>query len=911
MKDEGENAFNAKLTQNCRTSNRLTFLEKQFKETTMIDTASSVRATGADVSLVAPLSGQLVPLESVPDPVFADKMVGDGVSIDPTSQTLLSPCDGEVIQLHSSAHAVTVRTIEGLEVLMHIGLDTVALRGDGFDPRVKIGDRVRAGDPLIDFDADYIALHARSLLTQIVITNSDRVAKFAPHSGNVTMGQDVILDLTLTGAQGEGATQSGVPASTALSGPTDLRARPDEASTPSGVTVTSDPIIVPNATGLHARPAGVLVDLVKKYKSEIRLKRGEKETSARSVIGLMSMEVEHGDTVQLVATGPDAVAAVAELSEALRSGLGEEGTKPIASKASVSGLTAAPPPPRLRSDDPNVILGVAASPGLAVGNTYRIRHQEISVSETGGNSTEERRRLEQAIAQAKSEIEALRAKVHGQADADKAAIFAAHQELLEDPELIDTATDLIDGGKSAPFAWKQAYLAQADLLAKLKNELLAARANDLRDVGGRVLRILTGATLETVSYPENCILLAEDLNPSDTATMEKGKVLGFCTVGGGATSHVSILARSMDIPAIAGAEQRIMDLPDGTPVILDGSKGRLRLNPSTEEMERVRTVQARLKTKREVDLASANLPAQTRDGHRIEVVANIGNEKEAEKAVALGGEGVGLLRSEFVFMERDRAPSEEEQTEIYSGIARILGDRPLIIRTLDVGGDKPLSYLPIPHEANPFLGERGIRIGFDRPDILRTQLRAILRASTQGNVKIMFPMIATLDDWRMAKAMLEEERQGLGVAPISAGIMVEVPSAAVLADQFAKEADFFSIGTNDLTQYTLAMDRGHPKLAPLVDGLNPAVLGLIGMAAKAANQNGKWCGICGGIGSDPQAVPILIGLGIKELSVSVPTIPSIKAQIRELSLSDCQRLAENALTLRSGAEVRELFPLEA
>jgi multiphosphoryl transfer protein len=871
----------------------------------MTYTAPSAQATSADVLLVAPLSGQLVPIERVPDPVFAEKMVGDGISIDPTSQSLLSPCDGEVVQLHPSCHAVTVKTAEGLEVLMHIGLDTVTLRGDGFTPKVKVGDRVRAGDRLIDFDADYIALHARSLLTQIVITNSDQVARFSPRSGYVTMGQDVVLELVLAGRQAETAQPSGTPSgiSSGISSRT-------SSQTPSDTAVTSDPIVIPNPTGLHARPAAVLVNLAKKYQSEIRLKRGEKEVSARSVVGLMGMEVDRGDTVQLVATGPDAEAAIAELSEALRSGLGEEGSKPIASTASVASLAAAPPPPRMRSDDPNVILGVAASPGVAVGHTYRIRHQEISVSETAENPNQERRRLEQAIDQAKLEIEALRAKVHGQADAGKAAIFAAHQELLEDPELIDTATNLIDQGKSAPFAWKQSYMVQAEYLAQLKNELLAARANDLRDVGGRVLRILTGAALETMPYPDSSILLAEDLNPSDTATMEKGKVLGFCTVGGGATSHVSILARSMDIPAIAGAEQRILDLPDGTPVILDGSKGRLRLNPSAEEMERVRTVQARLKTKRAADLATADLPAQTTDGHRIEVVANIGNEKEAEKTVALGGEGVGLLRSEFVFMERDRAPSEAEQTEIYSNIARILGDRPLIIRTLDVGGDKPLPYLPIPHEANPFLGERGIRIGFDRPDILRTQLRAILRASTQGNVKIMFPMIATLEDWRMAKAMLEEERQTLGVAPMQAGIMVEVPSAAVLADQFAKEADFFSIGTNDLTQYTLAMDRGHPKLAPLVDGLNPAVLSLIGMAAKAANQNGKWCGICGGIGSDPQAVPILIGLGIKELSVSVPTIPSIKAQIRTLSLSNCQQLAEKALMLQSGAAVRELYPLE-
>ncbi|MBF2001376.1 MAG: phosphoenolpyruvate--protein phosphotransferase [Synechococcales cyanobacterium M58_A2018_015] len=852
----------------------------------MTYTATSAQSTAADVSLIAPLSGRLVPIEKVPDPVFAEKMVGDGISIDPVSQSLLSPCDGEVVQLHPSCHAVTVKTAEGLEVLMHIGLDTVALRGKGFDPHVKVGDRVKAGDVLIDFDADFVALNAKSLLTQIVISNSDEVTTFTPYSGNVTAGQDVILDLTLAGVQTDGKAAQ------------------------TGKTLTSDPIIVPNPTGLHARPAAVLVNLAKKYQSDIRLKRGDRQVSVRSVVGLMGLEIGHGDTVHLIATGTDADAAIAELSEALRTGLGEEGAKPIGVPASIATLEAAPPPPRPRSSDPNVILGVPASPGIAVGYTHRIRRQEIQVSETGTTPNAERRKLERAIDQAKSEIEALRAKVHGQADAGKAAIFAAHLELLEDPELEDTATSLIDKGKSAAFAWQQAYTAQAEVLSQLKNELLAARANDLRDVGERVLRILTGTSTETISYPDQSILLAEDLTPSDTATLERGKVLGFCTIGGGATSHVSILARSMDIPAIAGAEPRIMELLDGTPVILDGSKGKLRLNPSAEEMEQVRRKQARLKAKREADLATADLPAQTRDGHRIEVVANIGNAKEAEKAVALGGEGVGLLRSEFVFMERDSAPSEDEQTEIYASIARILGNRPLIIRTLDVGGDKPLSYLPIPPEENPFLGVRGIRIGFDRPDILRTQLRAILRASTQGNVKIMFPMIATLEDWYMAKAMLEEERQALGVPPISAGIMVEVPSAAVLADQFAQEADFFSVGTNDLTQYTLAMDRGHPKLAPYVDGLNPSVLALIGMAAKAANAHGKFCGICGGIGSDPQAVPILIGLGVKELSVSIPTIPSIKAQIRTLNLADCRRLADQALSLQSGAEVRELYPLE-
>jgi phosphocarrier protein FPr len=847
-------------------------------------TSSPGRITAA-IALKAPLSGYLVPIEQVPDPVFAQKMVGDGVSIDPTNQTLVAPCDGEVIQLHPAHHAVTLKTIDGLEVLIHIGLDTVALKGEGFTARAKVGDLVQLGTPLIDFDADYIALHAKSLLTQIVITNSDRVSQFLPYSGNVQAGQTVVLEMVLADAAGTVQVQA-------------------------GETMASEPIVVPNPTGLHARPAAVLANLAKKYQSDIRLKYEDKQANVRSVVGLMGLEIGNKARVQLIAQGVDAREAIVELSEALRAGLGEEGATPIAAPASVAQFPVAEPAPRPRSDDPNRILGVAASPGVAVGSTYRIRHQEIAVAETATNSNEERRQLERSIAQAKLEIEALRAKVHGQKDADKAAIFAAHMELLEDPELMDIAYSAIAKGKSAAYAWKQTYMHQAEQLSQLKNELLAARANDLRDVGGRVLRLLTGSTLEPIAYPDNSILLAEDLTPSDTATMDPAKVKGFCTVGGGATSHVSILARAMDIPAIAGAEPRILDIPDGTPVILDGSKGILQLYPTPEDVERIQTWQTRLKARRAEELNHAEEPAITQDGHRIEVVANIGSKTDAQKAIAVGTEGVGLLRSEIVFMDRPTAPTEDEQAEIYSSVAQVLGpDHPLIIRTLDVGGDKPLPYLPIPHEENPFLGERGVRLGFDRPEILRTQLRAILRASRVGQVKVMFPMIARMEDWRMAYGMLQEESQNLSIPLIPAGIMVEVPSTAIMADQFAREVDFFSVGTNDLTQYTLAMDRGHPKLAAFADALNPSVLKLIGMAAQAANKRGKWCGVCGGMASDPQAVPVLIGLGVKELSVSIPSIPSIKAQIRRLNLAECRQLTATAIALDTAAEVRALCPI--
>ena len=838
------------------------------------------------LTLTAPLSGLLLPIERVPDPVFAQKMVGDGISIDPLDQCLRAPCNGRIMQLHPAGHAVTIATPQGIEVLMHIGLDTVSLKGAGFTPRVKVGDTVKVGEALIEFDADFIATHAKSLLTQIVITNSEQVAVFTPRSGSVIAERDVILELTLV----DGATESGAEKSTKAA--------------------TSEAILIPNPTGLHARPAAVLANLAKKFKAEIRLQKGDDQANAKSVVAIMGLEVGCGDKVVLIAKGEDADSAISTLTPLLWEGLGDEGYAPAPAPASFVVSAGAAPAPKPRSDDPNLLIGVAASPGLAVGEVFQVRHTELQVTEAAeGDPQQERARLDEAIGQARSQLEALQARLHGERAADKAAIFAAHQELLDDPDLLDIAYSALAKGKSAAFAWQRAFSTHADRLASLRNELLAARANDLRDVGRRVLTLLTGAEPGRPEPPLNAILVAEELTPSDTASLDRNRVRGFCTTLGGATSHVAILARSLDIPAVAGIEPRTLELPNGTPVILDGGKGILRLNPTPEEVARIRQTQEQWADRRQIDLAAAHQPAITLDGQRVEVVGNIGGLADAEQIPALGGEGVGLLRSEFLFMERSTAPSEDEQFEAYKAIAEALGpERPLIIRTLDVGGDKPLSYLPIPKEDNPFLGERGLRVGLDRPEMLRTQLRAILRAAAFGKVLIMFPMVALLSELRDAKAMLEEEQQQLNVAPIPVGIMVEIPVAAVMAAQFAREADFFSIGTNDLTQYTLAMDRGHPKLAPKVDGLNPGVLRLIAWTVQAAHAEGKWVGVCGGIASDPQAVPLLIGMGVDELSASLPTIPGIKAQIRNLRLSECQALAQRALTLETGAEVRALCP---
>ena len=836
------------------------------------------------LTLLAPVSGVIYPLERVPDPVFSQKLAGDGISIDPTDNILRAPCPGEIVQQHGAGHAVTLKTAGEIEVLMHVGIDTVALKGKGFTPQVKIGDKVDTGAALIEFDLDYVATNAKSLLTEVIISNGERVTNTVYGTGTAVVGKTPVLTLTLNGA--------GAAVAEAEAGP----------------TVTSEAIILPNPNGLHARPAAVLSSTARSFKSEIRLQLGDRFANARSVTSLMALETALGDKVLLVAKGPDAREAVDRLTPMIAEGLGDEGCIPASALATMTESPISAPAPR-KDVDPNLITGVPASSGLAVGEVYQVRHVEIQVKEEGGSPDQERRLLDDAIDKAAGQLEALRAQLHGHKEQAKAAIFAAHSELLEDPDLIEIATSAIAKGKSAAFAWKSAVKTHAERLASLRNQLLAQRANDLLDVGERVLEFLTGIKRKAPSYPANAVLIAEDLTPSDTASMERGKVMGFATVRGGATSHVAILARSLGIPALAGVEARAMELPNGTPMILDGSKGTLRLNPSQEEMKQLREAQIRHEKQRKEDLAHALEPSTTRDGRHVEVAANIGGVKDAGQIAELGGDGVGLLRSEFLFMERSAAPSEDEQFEQYKAIALAVGaDRPLIIRTLDVGGDKPLAYLPIPREDNPFLGERGIRVGLDRPEILRTQLRALLRASAFGKLHIMFPMIATMAELRDAKAILNEEATSLGIVPMPCGIMVEIPAVAVMAEVFAEEADFFSIGTNDLTQYTLAMDRGHPKLAPKVDALNPSLLRLIQMTVEGARKHNRFTGVCGGIAGDAQAVPILVGLGVNELSVSLPSIPTIKAQVRRLSYADCQDLAQRALKCRTGEEVRAILP---
>jgi phosphocarrier protein FPr len=436
--------------------------------------------------------------------------------------------------------------------------------------------------------------------------------------------------------------------------------------------------------------------------------------------------------------------------------------------------------------------------------------------------------------------------------------------------------------------------------------MLAARAVDLRDVGRRTLRIILGRAHEAVVFPDQSIVFAEEFTPSQMASLDRTKVRGLCTVSGGALSHAAILARSMGIPALAGLPEQALQIADGTHVVLDASRGILEIDPSASRLAEVERAVNRFAEKNRMDAVNCQKPAVTQDGLAVVVAGNAGSADDVATSQRFGADGIGLLRSEFLFHGRSTPPDSGEQEAVYRGMVKVLGGRTLVVRTLDVGGDKPLSYLPIPKEQNPFLGERGIRICLNHPELFRQQLRAVLAASQEGPVEVMFPMITTLAEFRQAKALLEEERINLGVPPVKVGIMVEVPAVAVMADVFAREVDFFSIGTNDLAQYTLAVDRGHAKLAALSDGLSPAVLALIAQTVAASKKQGKPVSVCGGLAADPQAIPLLVGLGIEKLSVPLPCVPAVKAQIRELNFADCRKLAEGALSLVGASEVRDL-----
>jgi phosphotransferase system enzyme I (PtsI) len=535
--------------------------------------------------------------------------------------------------------------------------------------------------------------------------------------------------------------------------------------------------------------------------------------------------------------------------------------------------------------------GIAASKGYAIGKVALKEHEEIVITERKiDNLEEEKARLQKAIELSRQQLNKIKEKAEAEIGAEEAAVFESHMMLLDDPEFVGAIEASVENGLiNAEKALTDVVDMFVGIFASMDDEYMRERAADVKDVGNRILNNLLGKSMEGMNNLENnTIVVAHDLTPSDTAALDKSKVVAFLTNIGGRTSHSAIMARTLEIPAIVGMGDITVAVKDGDKVIVDGVEGVVIINPTDEQVEEYNSRKAKFEAEKEELRKLVNVETRTKGGKRIEIVGNIGQPQDVLKVIENGGEGVGLFRTEFLYMDRDTMPTEEEQFEAYKFVAEKLEEKPIVIRTLDIGGDKKLPYLPMPDEMNPFLGYRAIRICLDRVDLFKIQLRALLRASAFGNIKIMFPMISSVSEFLEAKKILAECMEELKAEgkvfneKLETGIMIEIPAAAVMADEFAKYVDFFSIGTNDLIQYTLAADRMNEKVSYLYDPMHPAVLRLIKMTIEAAHAAGKWCGMCGEMAGDEEAIPTLVEYGLDEFSMSASSILRAKQIITNM-----------------------------
>lgn len=822
-----------------------------------------------DLTLCAPLSGPVLTLGNVPDDVFASGAMGDGIAIDPLNDCLHAPFDGEIIHVARTGHTLTIRAKNGAEVLMHVGIDTVELNGEGFALLVKNGARVSQGQALVQFDLDRIARQCKSLVSLIILTNGERFELRALAGRTVKVGEPLLQIVARSAASAET--------------PVDNSAGEASAS-----------VRITHRGGLHARPAALVRKAAQGFSSQAQLHFGDKSASCDSLIGLMGLGIGEGDEVRVSCRGKDAEAALQALVAALSAVIKEEHHAPAAAAA-----------PRRANTEVGVLQGVCAAPGLVCGPLFRLTGIELP-ADTGNHSADEQlQRLDAALEQVRSEIRSTLDHARQRKNTEEEDIFAAHLALLEDPNLLEAATGSIEQGSAATHAWRDAIQAQCAVLLALGKPLFAERANDLRDLQQRVLRALLGEAWH-FELPAGAIVSAHELTPSDLLQLSAQHAVGLCMAEGGATSHVAILARGKGLPCVVALGADVLDVPQGQRVVLDAANGRLELAPSDARHAEVHQIRDAQKLRRQQQQAQAQQPAHTTDGVSIEVAANVASSAEAQVAFENGADGVGLLRTEFLFVDRRTAPDEQEQRHAYQAVLDAMGDKSVIIRTIDVGGDKQLDYLPLPVEANPVLGLRGIRLAQVRPDVLDQQLRALLQVSPLARCRILLPMVSEVDELLHIRQRLDELCVELELTQRpELGVMIEVPAAALMAEQLARYADFLSIGTNDLSQYTLAMDRDHAGLAARVDALHPALLRLIAQTCAGAAKHGRWVGVCGALASDPLATPVLVGLGVSELSVSPLQIGEIKDRVRHLDAAQCRQLSQGLLDLSSAKAVRQ------
>jgi phosphoenolpyruvate-protein phosphotransferase len=840
----------------------------------MIDSADVILKVGS------PLRGWCGSLDDSPDPVFSGRVLGEGVSIDPLVGELRAPFDGLVVTVPDSRHAINLRAENGAELLIHVGIDSVNMAGDGFEVLVSAQEQVKRGQLLLKFDLEKVLRGAASLRTPVLLLQNDGfAAKAIRLDGPVDFG-DEIFEICNAASK--------------------VSAAEDDIDSPEVSTI----VAVGLEHGIHARPAAALIEAIKPLDAKVTCNHDDKPpANAASAVALMSLGVNYGDRVTISARGPDAAIALERASAALaplelhaisETTIGEtvEDSSPV--ESAVQPLT-----------DGALVRAQPASPGLGHGKSFLLELEVAEARTSAGSVDQEQKVLREALEKVRHHLDSLTASD----DATRAGIATAHLALLDDPLLTEKADSLVLQGKAAPAAWEEATDSAIEILCRVDDVRMKERADDLRDIHMRVQRAFAGMEPgKGPEVPQGVIILADNLLPSQLMELDCNAVNGICLASGGATSHVAILAMSLGVPMLVAAGNEVLSIANGTNLLLDSELGEMQVGP---EETSIAEFEARLRTDRQRQLLeqeAAHDECRTSDGVRIHMNANLGSAQDALAAVKAGAEGCGLLRTEFAFMERASAPGVDEQLAIYSQISEILGDRPMVVRTLDAGGDKPIRYIDQALEENPALGVRGIRLTLDQPDLLKTQLQALAALERPTPLQVMIPMVSSVQEIQSVRQLLEQvQAAGVSNAAIQLGIMIETPAAALIAKQLASMVDFFSIGTNDLTQYTLCMDRGEPKLADQLDVLHPAVLRLIRSTVEAADSAGISAAVCGGAAGDMLAAPLLLGLGVRELSMPASLVARQKARLREVSIKDCEALASRALEMNTSTEIRAMM----
>lgn len=827
-----------------------------------------------EVILFAPCDGIFMALEQVPDEGFASAALGPGLALEPLGELLVAPCAGRVSMVARTGHALTIG-LGGAELLIHLGLDTVQLHGQGLQPLVKAGQEVTPGQPILRFDADLLARQARSLITPLVLVAGEIQSVEAMPYGLIGQGQPIAK---VRYAQARQA----VPETLSEGAETSLR--------------------VALESGLHARPAARLKAIGERHSSRLSLEHRNQWAQVERLSDLLALGIDHGSQVRLRAAGGAAQDALREAARLLTTAEGGEAPQTV------------PPTPPVAEQpplQPGQVRGIVASPGVAIAPLAVFRPTQVSIRRQARGVEQERARFFAALQQLQERLATQRDGAKQEQDAH---ILDAHLAWLADPGLSEPTLAAIEQGLSAGSAWEQTLEARYQQLQGADSAVIRARALDLRDLEQRLLAFLEGQNSQWHIAPHS-IVLAEELTPSQLMQLDAFHPAGLCLSGGGTTSHVAILARARALPCIVGAGEALLQAATGAgpQAVLDADRGLLETRPQPAQVAAAQERLGALRQARQNARSRAFEAALTQDGVRIEVAANIEKGSQASDAFSMGADGIGLFRSKFLFLDRAQAPDRETQRASYQAALDAAGDKPVIVRALDIGADKQLDYLPLAMAANPALGLRGARLVNGHRELLAEQFRALLDCRPAANAPalgIMLPMVTDVADVRALKALLDEliEEQGLrdepGFRRPRLGVMIEVPAAALCAEQLAREVDFFSIGTNDLTQYTLAMDREEHALVARIDALHPAVLRLVSLCVKGAARHGRWVGVCGAAAGDELAAAALVALGVDELSMEAPRVPTIKALLRRLDLARLAADMPQALTLNDAAEVR-------